>query len=114
MGATDEEERAMAKTTGGARGGAKAKRAGKRPAKKAAARKVTARKAPARKSPARKSAARKAVAAKLAVKTKVPKARAKALVDEFQGKDVDVDTEYGTTGATLTMLRVSPTKVGDD
>jgi hypothetical protein len=109
MGATDEEERAMAKTTGGARGGAKAKRAGKRPAKKAAARKVTARKAPAR-----KSAARKAVAAKLAVKTKVPKARAKALVDEFQGKDVDVDTEYGTTGATLTMLRVSPTKVGDD
>ena len=91
----------MAKAKGSAKG--------KRPARKSAARKVTARKAPAR-----RPAARKSVAAKLAVKTKVPKAKAKALVDEFQGKDVDVDTDYGTTGTTLMMLRVSPTKVGDD
>ena len=89
----------MAKPGGSAMGGAKAKSAGKRPATKTGS---------------RKPAARKAVAAKLAVKAKVPKAKAKSLIDEFQGNDVYVEPDYGTTGATLTMLRVSPTRVGDD
>jgi hypothetical protein len=89
-GATDEEEHAMAKARGSAKGKGKVKR------------------------PARKAAPRKAATGTLTVKTKVPKKEAKALIDLFLGGSVYVEPEPDPTTGALAALRVLPTRIGDD